>query len=100
MPHLEELRIGSSPLLNEVPSIQHLRNLKVLANYDMPREFVHSMQPGGDSEYWKVEHVQFVIFWYRVEGRCYRLYKLGEPELLNHLQGLATNINDAEQNDI
>ena len=101
LPHLEELWIGSSPLLNEVPSgIQHLRNLKVLANYDMPSEFVLSMLPDGGSEYWKVEHVQSVLFLYRVGGRRYVEYKLGEPELLDHLQGSASNINDIAQRDI
>ncbi|PON55823.1 LRR domain containing protein [Parasponia andersonii] len=43
LPYLEELRIGSSPLLKEVPSgVQHLSHLKVLANYDMPSECVQN----------------------------------------------------------
>ncbi|PON86712.1 NB-ARC domain, LRR domain containing protein [Trema orientale] len=101
LPCLEELRIGSSPLLNEVPSgVQHLRNLKVLAYYDMPSEFVLSMQPDGGSYYSIVEHVPSVLFWYRVKGRRYVLYKLGEPDLLDRLQGIATNINDVQQRDI
>ncbi|XP_024027725.1 disease resistance protein RPM1 [Morus notabilis] len=87
LPLLEELRIGPSPLLKEVPfGIQHLRNLKVLANYSMPSEFVLSMQPDGGSDYRKVEHVPSVLFWYRVQERSYISYKLGEPALLEHLQ--------------
>ncbi|GMN27195.1 hypothetical protein TIFTF001_040998 [Ficus carica] len=63
LPLLEELRIGPSPLLNGVPSgIQHLRSLKVLAFYDMPNEFVSSIQPDGGSEYVKVEHLPSVLF--------------------------------------
>ena len=79
LPHLEELRIGSSPHLNKVPTgIQHLKNLKVLANYDVPCEFVLSMQPDGGSDYKKVEHVPSILFWYIIEGRRYRLYKPGD----------------------
>ncbi|PON86707.1 NB-ARC domain, LRR domain containing protein [Trema orientale] len=101
LPHLEELRIGSSPLLNEVPSgIQHLTNLKVVANYDMPSEYVFKMQPDGGSDYSKVEHLPSVLFWYKVDGRRYILFKLGEPELLDHLQGLDSNINVVAQHDV
>ncbi|PON55819.1 LRR domain containing protein [Parasponia andersonii] len=99
LPCLEELTIASNPLLNVVPSgVQHLKNLKILANFDMPTEFVLSMNPDGGSKYWKVEHISSVHFWYRVEGgRNYTLYKLGEPQLLDHLQGLASNIYDVTQ---
>ncbi|GMN66354.1 hypothetical protein TIFTF001_035418 [Ficus carica] len=91
LPLLEELTIGPSPLLNEVPSgIRHLRNLKVLANYDMPAEFVLGIQPNGGSDYRKVKHVPSVLFWYRVQGRQYVMYKLGELDLLDHLQGTST----------
>ncbi|GMN64784.1 hypothetical protein TIFTF001_033840 [Ficus carica] len=95
LPLLEELRIEPILLLNEVPSgIRHLGNPKVLANYDMPAEFVLSMQPNGGSDYWKVKHVPSILFWYRVQGRQYVLCKLGELDLLDHLQGTsATNIN-------
>ncbi|GMN70238.1 hypothetical protein TIFTF001_039282 [Ficus carica] len=51
LPILEELRLGPSPLLNEMPSgIQHRRSLKVLAFYDMPDELVLNMQPDGGSD--------------------------------------------------
>lgn len=100
LPLLEELRIGPSPLLKEVPfGIQHLRNLKVLANYSMPSEFVLSMQPDGGSDYRKVEHVPSVLFWYRVQERSYISYKLGEPALMEHLQGLATIVDVFPQYD-
>ncbi|GMN63438.1 hypothetical protein TIFTF001_032516 [Ficus carica] len=102
LPLLEELRIGPSPLLNDVPSgIQHLRSLKVLAFYDMPNEFVRSMQPEGGSEYVKVAHVPSVQFWYRVQGRKYASYELGESNFWDRLQGLVrNNINDVGQNDL
>uniref|UniRef100_A0A2N9F6C4 NB-ARC domain-containing protein n=1 Tax=Fagus sylvatica TaxID=28930 RepID=A0A2N9F6C4_FAGSY len=46
LPLLEKLRIGHCPLLKEVPSgIHHLKSLKHLQFYDMPREFVLSLQP-------------------------------------------------------
>ena len=32
-----------------------------------------------------------LIFLYRVHGRGYKLYKLGDSDLMSHLQGLATN---------
>nr|XP_015896475.2 disease resistance protein RPM1-like [Ziziphus jujuba var. spinosa] len=88
LPLLEELGIGPSPLLKEVPSdIQNLKNLKLLKIYQMPRKFVLDMQPGTEGrDYWKVKHIHSVHFWYRVEGDVYDIYKLGDPHLLEHLQ--------------
>lgn len=101
LPNLEALTIGPSPLLNEVPSrIEHLRNLKALANYDMPTEFVSNMQPDGGSDYLKVQHVSSVIFFYRVQGRSYISFTLGESGLLDYLQGLATNRDAVAQHDL
>ena len=49
----------------------------------------------------KIEHVPSVLFWYRVQGRNYVSYELGESDLLDRLQGLATNnINDVLQNNL
>ncbi|GMN66790.1 hypothetical protein TIFTF001_035851 [Ficus carica] len=63
LPVLEELMIGPSLLLNEVPSgIQHQRSLNVLAFYDMPDEIVLNMQRDGGSDYVKIEHVPSVLF--------------------------------------
>ena len=92
LPWLEELRIGSSPLLNRVPSgIEHLRSLKVFANYDMPSDFVLSIQPYC-LDHAKVEHIPQVTFWYRVEGRSYKMFKLGDSELFDHIFVVSTNI--------
>ncbi|PON31335.1 NB-ARC domain, LRR domain containing protein [Parasponia andersonii] len=101
LPHLEELRIGSRMPLIEVPSgVRHLQNLKVLANYDMTSEFVLSMQPDGGSNYWKIEHVPSVHFLYKGKGRRYKSYKLGEPGLLDFLQGLASNKDEVAQREV
>ena len=60
----------------------------------MPAEFVLGIQPNGGSNYRKVKHVPSVLYWYRVQERQFVLYKLGEPDLLDHLQGTsATYIN-------
>lgn len=85
--------IGSISLLTEVPSsTQHIKSLNSFANYDMPSEFVLSMLPNRDSEYWKVKHIQSLLFWYRVAERDYMSFKLGDLELLDYLQGLDRDI--------
>ena len=63
LPLLEELQVGPSQHLDEVPSdIQHLQNLRVLEVYDMQRDFVLGMLPDEGSDYWKVEHIPSVVF--------------------------------------
>ncbi|XP_075668606.1 disease resistance protein RPM1-like [Castanea sativa] len=87
LPLLEKIEIGPCPLLEEVPSgIHHLKSLKDLEFFEMPREFVLSMQPDEGPDFWKVKHVPFVCFWYRIQGERYKTYKLGDLELLEHLR--------------
>ncbi|KAM4102582.1 hypothetical protein ACJW30_06G012100 [Castanea mollissima] len=87
LPLLEILEIGPSPQLRKVPTgIQHLRSLKNLQFYEMPTEFVLSMQPAEGPEFWKVKHIPSVHFWNRIQGEHYKIHKLGDPELLELLQ--------------
>ncbi|GMY30890.1 disease resistance protein RPM1-like [Fagus crenata] len=87
LPLLEKLKIGPCPLLKEVPSgIHHLKSIKILEFYDMPREFMLSMQPDEGPDFCKVKHIPTVDFWYRTKGENYEGYDLGDPELLEHLQ--------------
>ncbi|KAL0000477.1 hypothetical protein SO802_014258 [Lithocarpus litseifolius] len=87
LPLLEILEIGPSPRLKKVPTgIQHLKSLKNLQFYEMPTEFVLSMQPAEGPEFWKVKHIPSVHFWNRVQGEHYKIHKLGDPELLELLQ--------------
>ena len=73
--------------LKEVPiGIHHLKSLKTLDFLDMSREFVLRMQPDEGFDFWKVKHVPFVRFWYRIQGENYKIYKLDDPELLNLLR--------------
>ncbi|XP_028060204.1 disease resistance protein RPM1-like isoform X2 [Camellia sinensis] len=69
LPLLEELMIGPSPQLNEVPSgIHHLTNLKTLEEFvDMLDELINRMEPepkpkpkpkpNRGKDYWIVEHI-------------------------------------------
>ena len=85
LPLLEKLTIGSCSQGKEVPSdIHNLKNLKYLKFYDMPREFVLSLQP--DVDFWKVKHIPNVEFWYRIKGEHYKGYDLGDSKLLKRLQ--------------
>ncbi|KAI5346939.1 hypothetical protein L3X38_014818 [Prunus dulcis] len=55
MPDLQELQIGPSPQLKEVPSgIHHLRNLTTLRFVDMPKQFPGHMDPNNGQHYWVV----------------------------------------------
>jgi disease resistance protein RPM1 len=84
---LEGLDIGPCPQLKELPSgIHHLKTLKNLEVYEMPNEFVLGMQPNEGHDFWKIKHVPFVRFWYRIQGENYKTYKLGDPELLKLLR--------------
>ena len=87
LPLLENLEIGSSPQLKEVPSgIADLKNLKNIDFCDMPTEFVLSLQPDEGHNFGEVKHVASVCFWYRIHGQYYEVYKLGESELLERLR--------------
>lgn len=68
MPLLQELQLGPSPQLKEVPSgIHHLRNLRTLIFVDMPEPFRHGVD---GQHYWVVEHVTDVLFSYKFGPRC------------------------------
>jgi disease resistance protein RPM1 len=88
LPGLEQLEIGPCPQMKEVPSgIQHLESLKIINFYEMQREFVLRMQPDGGEDYWKVKKVTTIRLKYRIKGERYQIYKLGDPDLLERLQG-------------
>ncbi|KAL4618522.1 hypothetical protein ACB092_06G016700 [Castanea dentata] len=87
LPLLENLEIASSPQLKEAPSgIHYLKNPKSLEFYEMPTEFVLRLQPDEGPNFGKVKHVASVRFWYRIQGERYKIYKLGDPNLLKLLQ--------------
>lgn len=68
MPLLQELQLGPSPRLKEVPSgIHHLRNLRTLIFVDMPEAFRHGVD---GQHYWVVERVADVLFSYKFGPRC------------------------------
>jgi len=91
LPSLEQLEIGPCPQMKELPSgIQHLESLKILGFYEMRGEFVLRMQPEGGEDYWKVKKVSTIRLRYRIKGERYQTYKLGDPHLLERLQGVST----------
>ncbi|XP_057497462.1 disease resistance protein RPM1-like [Actinidia eriantha] len=72
LPLLQELEIGSTPHLKEVPSgIQHLRNLTDLTFCDMTKEFALTMLPEEGQDYKVVEHIPTVLFACRNESGEY-----------------------------
>nr|XP_023894879.1 disease resistance protein RPM1-like [Quercus suber] len=87
LPLLQNLDIGECPQLKEVPSsIQHLKSLKNLQLWEMPTEFVLSLQPDEGLDFGKVKHIPSVTFRYRTHGECFNSYKLGDSELLKRLE--------------
>ena len=88
LPLLEKLEFGPFPLMKDMcVDIQHLQNLKFLDITDMPREFVIALQPEGGTDYWKIQHIPSVTFWYYAGGADnYYVYKLGSSKLLERLQ--------------
>jgi len=91
LPSLKQLEIGPCPQMKELPSgIQHLESLKILGFYEMRGEFVLRMQPEGGEDYWKVKKVSTIRLRYRIKGERYQTYKLGDPHLLERLQGVST----------
>jgi disease resistance protein RPM1 len=88
LPSLEQLEIGPCPQMKEVPfGIQHLESLKIIDFYEMQREFVLRMQPDGGEDYCKVKKVTTIHLKYRIKGERYQIYKLGDLDLLERLQG-------------
>ncbi|KAL6339365.1 hypothetical protein AAG906_028098 [Vitis piasezkii] len=70
LPQVEELEIGPSPQLEEVPhGIYYLRKLKTLAFCDMQEEFELSMLPYRGRNYDIVEHIPNVFFYQRLSGQ-------------------------------
>jgi len=87
LPNLEQLEIGPCPQMKELPSgIQHLGRLKIIDFYEMQGEFVLRMQPNGGEDYWKVKKVTTIRLKYKIKGERYQIYKLGDSDLLEHLQ--------------
>jgi disease resistance protein RPM1 len=87
LPSLEQLEIGPSPQMKELPTgIQHLKSLKILDFYEMHGEFVLRMQPDGGEDYWKVKKVTTIRLRYRIKGERYEIYQLRDSDLLERLQ--------------
>ncbi|KAK8628363.1 hypothetical protein V6N13_064072 [Hibiscus sabdariffa] len=58
LPCLENLLMGPSPLLQEVPNtICNLKCLRALVFQEMPKEFVKRILPSEGPDYWKVEEI-------------------------------------------
>ena len=86
LPLLDQLEIG--PCIDSflVIGIHHLKSLKNLEFYEMPTEFVLSLQPNEGADFGKVKHIPSVTFWYRTHGSYYKSYKLDNSEMLERLQ--------------
>ncbi|XP_059632319.1 disease resistance protein RPM1-like [Cornus florida] len=77
LPLLEELEIGPSPQLKEVPSaIQHLKKLTQLGFVDMPAKFIQRMRGEEGQDYHIVKHIPTIKYSIKVKGFYYKTYKL------------------------
>ncbi|KAK8628356.1 hypothetical protein V6N13_064065 [Hibiscus sabdariffa] len=69
LPCLENLLMGPSPLLQEVPNnICNLNCLRTLVFQEMPKEFAKRIMPCEGPDYWKVEQIPNVCFRYETQG--------------------------------
>ncbi|XP_015872748.4 disease resistance protein RPM1-like [Ziziphus jujuba] len=74
--NLENLCIGPSPKLKEVPfGICHLQKLEMLEFYDMSHEFIMSMHSKGE-DYEIVQHVPLLLIHYGCDGGEYKTVRL------------------------
>nr|POE57987.1 putative disease resistance rpp8-like protein 4 [Quercus suber] len=84
LPLLQNLDIGECPQLKEVPSsIQHLKSLKNLQLWEMPTEFVLSLQPDEGLDFGKVKHIPSVTF--RIVEASGKVIR-GGPKCPHHFQ--------------
>ena len=87
LPLLDQLEIG--PCIDSflVTGIHHQKSLKYLELYEMPTEFVLSLQPDEGADFGKVKHIPSVTFWYRTHEattkatslaiqNCWSVYKV------------------------
>ncbi|KAF7150901.1 hypothetical protein RHSIM_Rhsim02G0079100 [Rhododendron simsii] len=69
LPVLEDLVIRECPQLKEVPSgIRNLTKLKSLLIIGMPTEFYDRMRPDKGQDYWVIQHIPIVKFFW-TDGR-------------------------------
>lgn len=87
LPLLEKFEFGPSPLMKEMSfDFQYLPSLKALEIFNLPREFVLSLQPDGGPHYWKIQHIPSVKFFYKRSVWKFDVYKLGSSDLLQRLR--------------
>ncbi|KAL4618491.1 hypothetical protein ACB092_06G014500 [Castanea dentata] len=98
LPVLEFFSIGHCPKLKEVPSgIQHLKNLKELGFWGMPKEFEESLDPEQGPHYWIVEHVPVIMLFRKVRTGYYAYDKHNlRSKHLAGLRGLRQTFNQNE----
>ncbi|XP_028052379.1 disease resistance protein RPM1-like [Camellia sinensis] len=87
LPLLEEIWIGPSPQLKEVPSgFHHLKRLAALSFYDMPMEFLDRMQPDEGEDYWIIQHIPDIKFSFKSRGLYYKTYSLRDFQVTRERQ--------------
>ncbi|CAL5394932.1 unnamed protein product [Camellia sinensis] len=87
LPLLEELWIGPSPQLKEVPyGFHHLKRLAALSFYDMPIKFLGRMQPDEGEDYWIIQHIPDIKFSFKSRGLYYKTYSLQDFQVARERQ--------------
>ncbi|CAL5391848.1 unnamed protein product [Camellia sinensis] len=96
LPLLEEIWIGPSPQLKEVPSgFHHLKRLAALSFYDMPMEFLDRMQPDEGEDYWIIQHIPDIRFSFKSRGLYYKTYSLRDFQVTRERQRCASKLTDS-----